>query len=487
MFYGFLIFLLEAHADEKENGLRMLTVLHKKSTIKFCLFGIVLFSLCLAYFVLRDTKDVLLINSPAGAPLISFLKSLSFLVNLVFFALFFLCYRRNNLPQILFVSTTLFLIVFILFHFWGFQNAHLLHPNPDFIQELLKAHAEIAPLLSAYGVWSFSCYYLLAEMWGPFTIIFLFWALANQTFTLKESSLSYPFLLFIFLSLGALWINELFSAITTPNSTFEHTMHSYGYVLLGGLLIFIVGARLIKKNKLTDLPTLTTEAAQIPKVSTSFKCFYFFLIFVIITSLGFCEQLTKLLFRAHLKNYASTTLEYTQFMSQYSNSMFYFSSLIFLLTFWLVWKYGWLKSALIFPLYLFITTCFLLIYIHFPSVNTSLNKLFISELSVIFWFFTVQTLMFSGLKTLFLITKEIAYIPLAATTKARGKSITDFLFAGTGVWLGTSTFIHFNLVSMQQNIENILFILTGATMVWVLSVVLLAKMFNKISFVQTRI
>ena len=465
----------------------MLKILHKKSTIKFCLFGIVLFSLCLAYFVLRDTKDVLLITSPAGAPLISFLKSLSFLVTLVFFGFFFLCYRRNNLPQILFVSTTLFLILFILFHFWGFQNVHYLHPNPGVIQELLKTHTEIAPLLSAYGVWSFSCYYLLAEMWGTFTITFLFWALANQTFTLTESSLSYPFLLFIFPGLGILWINELFPAITIPHSPFENTMHSYGYILLGGLLIFIVGTWLIKKNKLTDLPSLTAEAAHIPKISTFFKCLYFFLIFVVITSLGFCEQLTKLLFRIHLKNYVPTTLEYTQFMEQYSSSVFYFSSLIFLLTFWLVWKFGWLKSALIFPLYLFITTCLFLIYIHYSSVNSLLNKLFVSEFSVIFWFFTIQTLMLSGLKNLFLVTKEIAYVPFAATTKTRGKSITDFLFAGTGVWLGTSAFIHFNLISMEQNIESILFILTGTTMVWVLSVVLLGKMFNKISVVQTRV
>lgn len=465
----------------------MLKILHKKSILKFFLFGLLLFSLCLAHFVLRETKTIILVAAPAWENIFFFLNSISFFVKLFFLGLFFLFYRRNNLPQILFVSSISFFILFILFHFWGFQNVHHLHPNPDFIQELLKAHTEIASLISAYGVWSFSCYYLLAEMCGTFTITFLFWAFANQTFTLKESELSYPFLLFIFPSLGALLMNELFPIITSPDSTLENTMQSYGYILVGGLIFFILGMWLIKKNKFMDLPSLTEETAQIPKISTPFKCTYFFLIFVIITSLGFCEKLTNFLFRAHLKNYVSTPLEYAQYMAKYSNSALYFSSLIFLLTFWLVWKYGWLKSALIFPIYLFITTCLLLIYIHFPSVSHSLNKLFISEFAVVFWFFTIQSLMFSGLKTLFLITKEIAYIPLAATTKARGKGITDFLFVGTGVWLGTSSVSLFNLAPMNQNIESILFILTGTTMVWVLSVVLLGKMFNKISFVQTTV
>ncbi|MBX9787022.1 MAG: NTP/NDP exchange transporter [Alphaproteobacteria bacterium] len=459
----------------------MLEILHKKSTIKFFLFGLLLFSLYLAYFVLRETKTVILLAAPAWENIFFFLNSISFFVKLVFLGLFFLFYRRNNLPQILFVSTISFLILFILFHFWGFQNVHHLHPNPDFIQELLKAHTEIAPLISAYGVWSFSCYYLLAEMWGTFTITFLFWAFANQTFTLKESKLSYLFLFFIFPSRGALLMNELFPIITSPDSILENTMQFYGYILLGGLILFILGMWLIKKNKFMDLPSLTEETAQMPKISTSFKCTYFFLIFVIITSLGVCEKLTNLLFRVHLKNYVSTSLEYAQFMSQYSNSALYFSSLIFLLIFWLVWKYGWLKSALIFPIYLFITTCMLLIYIYFPSVSHSLNKLFISELVVVFWFFTIQSLMFSGLKTLFLITKEIAYIPLAATTKVRGKSITDFLFAGMGVWLGTSSVSLFSFSPINKNIESILLIITGTTIVWILSVVFLGKMFSKIT------
>lgn len=77
-------------------------------------------------------------------------------------------------------------------------------------------------------------------------------------------------------------------------------------------------------------------------------------------------------------------------------------------------------------------------------------------LRLFFGFLLFNPLCFLGLTTLFLITKEIAYIPLAATTKARGKSITDFLFVGTGVWLGTSSVSLFNLAPMNQNIESIL-------------------------------
>jgi len=427
----------------------VLVTYNKNSIIKFFLFGFALFALTLSYVVIRDIKYVLIINTSGGVSLVLQLKQYSFYVKLILFGLFLLVYRRNNLPKVLFASMTSLLTLFIVFHFWGFQRA---------------------------DEWAHSCYYLLADIWGAFTITFLFWAFANQIFTIKEAKLSYP-LLTIFPSLSMI-INSTF-IMNIVGGDLESTMRSSGFVLLGGLILFILSAWLIKKNKLTELTPLTEEPLQTGKMSPSFKWIYLLLIFVIITSFGFCEQLTTLLF-TQLKGQFTDSLAYNEFLGQYSTYMGYGSGFIFLLTFWMIWKFGWLKSALIPPLYVLVTTCFLLLYIRFPALQNLVHNLLTRDAAPLILLLSVQSILFKGFAMLFVATKEIAFIPLGLTTKARGKATVDFLFGGVGAWL-VNVPIFFSSVPINQNIESFLLITIGTTLIWLISVLYLGKMFKSIS------
>lgn len=425
---------------------------NKNSIIKFLLSGLLLFFLSLIYVILRDTKDVLILHTPGGAPLVALLKFYSFYVKLAFLGLFLLVYRRNNLPQILFVSTEIILALCIIFHFWGFQAANQ---------------------------WIYSGYYLLADIWGAFTITFLFWAFANQIFTIKEAKLGYPFLMFIFPSLGTMLGSACIT--TLMGKELEEMMGGLGSVLLSASILFTVVIWLIQKNKLAEVPVPSTENPQAMKITTAFKWAYLSLIFVIITSLGLCERLIDVLFRSQLKDQFPSPDTYSAFMGQYSTYIFYSSSLIFLLTFWMIWKFGWLKSALIPPLYVFASTCLLLLYILFPNIQNVFDNLLMSNYSPIFLLIALQSLLFKGFQILFFATKEIAYIPLAVTTKARGKGVVDFLFVGTGAWLGIVLPAFFDLVPMNQYIEIILLIIIGTSILWMISVAYLGKIFKSIS------
>lgn len=424
---------------------------NKNSIIKFFLFGFALFALTLSYVVIKDIKDVLIVTSSDRTSLLLQLKQYSFYVKLIFFGLFLLVYRRNKLPKVLFANVTSLLTLFIIFHFWGFQRG---------------------------DEWVHFCYYLLADVWGAFTITLLFWAFANQTFTIKEAKLSYP-LLTIFPSLSMVVSGAFVRSIAESEGSLENIMRSSGFVLLSGLILFILSAWLIKKNKFTELTPLTEEPLQTRKMSSLFKWIYLFLIFVIITSFGFCEHLTSFLFKSQLKDLVTDPLGYSKFMGQYSIYMGCGSGFIFLLTFWVIWKFGWLKSALILPLYALSATCFLLLYVRFPAVQSLVHSLLTKDEAPLLLLLSVQLILFKSFAMLFVSTKEIAYIPLGLTTKVRGKAAVDFLFGGVGAWLLVPTFFSFSPIN--QNIESSLLTIIGTTLIWLVSVLYLGKMFRSIS------
>ena len=422
-----------------------MAAVHRKNALtKFFVSGLILFALALSYRIVGDVKHVLILSSEGGG---NFVMSHSFQVKLAFVALFLLIYRKSNLPQLLFAITASLLAFFVFFHLWGFQ--HL----PE------QVH---------------SYYYLLADL---FTIGLLFWAFANQIFTVQEAKLSYP-LLSIFPVLGILIGSQLISR-TSP----ENMMTPLGFVLLGALALFIVGAWLMKRNKFTELPPVS---AKTPHTSHSFQFGYLLLIFVMATSLGFCDHLITLLLKTLLKQHVTSSggydsLAYAQLMGQYSMYTGAASAFLFLLTFWMIWAFGWLKSALISPLYVLLSTAFLLSYLYSPAIQGMVHTpSWADNLSPIFLFIVFQSMALKGLAMLFFATKEMAYIPLGVTTKVRGKVIVDVLCAGAGISLGNLCAL-FILGPVAQSIELIFSIILGVSLIWILSVVRLGKMFKSIS------
>ena len=145
----------------------------------------------------------------------------------------------------MFSSIIILLLFFIAFHFLIYPQAASLHPSPARIQELIHKYPEVENVILAYGIWTSSLYYLLADLWGTFVLTFLFWALANQTFTTQESKLAYP-LLFIFPSLGLVLGGILITYDVSGN--LQNIVDRCGYVLVGGAILFILFNWLVQRS-----------------------------------------------------------------------------------------------------------------------------------------------------------------------------------------------------------------------------------------------
>eukprot|EP00958_Prasinococcus_capsulatus_P029369 scaffold7396_cov387-Prasinococcus_capsulatus_cf.AAC.2 len=70
--------------------------------------------------------------------------------------------------------------------------SHILHPH-GFMDRLAEAlPAGVSGAIGVVRNWTFSLYYVFAELWGDVVISLLFWGLANETCTRKEANTLYP-------------------------------------------------------------------------------------------------------------------------------------------------------------------------------------------------------------------------------------------------------------------------------------------------------
>lgn len=435
------------------------------------------------YVFLRDLKDVLIVSLPQGTSLLVELKPLAFWFKLPFLGLFFLFYRKNNLLEILFTSIIVLLSVFLVFHFWIYPYAVHLHPSPTVIQELIQKHPESSQFLSIYGVWTYALYYLFTDLWGTFVLSFLFWALTNQTFTTKEAKLAYPLMIIIFPGLGNLLGGILLTFFSEARGNFTNAIDWVGYILLAGLYIFIICAWVIIRSQPTTPTKIETENLISIKFSLKFNIVYLILIFAIITSFGMCQQLINFMWKYSVKEYYTSADSYHAFLGAYSYYSGIGSLVIFLLTFWMIWKFGWLNAALIPPLLTLGTTLLLVLYKLSPEVETANARFFdLTNIAFVTWLFSIQTIVLKGIGALFLATKEMAYIPLPNTTKARGKAVVDFLFGGFGGTLMIA-FLTFDLIptgeALHEGSLTLLFVICVTSIVWITSIIYLGKMYKK--------
>ena len=156
--------------------------------------ALMFFAILFNYTILRNTKDVLVVTAPGSSvEAIPFLKTW---VNLPGAIVFTVCYswfaNRLNRSQLFYATLLPFLGFFGAFAWVIYPNLHLLHfPGvAAFLGGALPAGFS-APIAVVCN-WTYSLFYLLANMWGSVVVSLLFWGLANDVTTVDEAKKYYP-------------------------------------------------------------------------------------------------------------------------------------------------------------------------------------------------------------------------------------------------------------------------------------------------------
>ena len=166
--------------EPAQRGLR--AILQSPETKKVVPLALIFFCILFNYTILRDTKDVLVVTAPkSGAEIIPFLKTYVNLPGAIAFTVLYgSLSNRFSQPQVFRGVVSTFLGFFAAFAWVLYPNIGGLHPHglADSAARILPGSFQ-API-AVIRNWTFSLFYLAAELWGSVVASLLFWGFANS-------------------------------------------------------------------------------------------------------------------------------------------------------------------------------------------------------------------------------------------------------------------------------------------------------------------
>ncbi|MCI0382683.1 MAG: NTP/NDP exchange transporter [Chlamydiae bacterium] len=456
------------------------------------------------YTILRDTKDALVVTAPgSGAEAIPFLKIWGVLP---FAVLFMIIYAKlsNILSKTKLFYTTIisFLIFFALFATVLYPNKDALHPTvfADKIQAILPEG--LSGLVAIFRNWTFALFYIMSELWGSMAMSLLFWGFANDTTRISESKRFYAMF-----GLGAnaamIPSGELVTYFSNFRSKLPVEIDAWG-VTLNYLVLSVIAAGIIvmgiyywiNKNILTDSrffdPNEVKKAKEKPKMPLKesfaylFKSKYLLCIAVLVIAYGISIQLVEVTWKHQLKLQYPNSNDYNAFMGRFSQITGTTTILMMLFIGGnVIRRFGWGTAALITPIVLLISGVAFFAFVIFREQLSPMVAFFgASSLILAVIFGMIQNVMSKSSKySLFDPTKEMAYIPLDAESKVKGKAAIDVVGARFGKSGGA--FVNATLIGFLGSVEfitpyvaGILFFIIFA---WIFSARSLNKKFLKLN------
>jgi AAA family ATP:ADP antiporter len=480
---------------------------------KFVPMGLMMMFILFNYTLMRDSKDVLVVNAPkSGAEVLSFLKLFGVLPCAMIFMIIYAKLANVMSSEKIFYTLVLFFMAF--FTLFGFVLSPLgptLHASPETIEAWRSSlpSALFWPIV-AVANWTYSLYYIMAELWGSVAIGLLFWQFANATTKVNESKRFYAFYglignLGLILSAGCLNIGSRIGKAARDGGT---TLgYSDGYVqslafitvcIIFGCLTIMYIYNWMQKNVLTD-PNLFDQTQIKAKkaklklsIGESFKCIfkssYLGLLLMIVLGYNICMPCVELIWKSQLKIAFPDRNDYQNMMAILSASTGLFTILFTFIGMNILRRCSWRLAALITPLMFLGTSAVFFLLLNYtrvtgPFVPINLGIMTTSVVMLTVFVGLVQNVCSKGTKySLFDSTKQMAYIPLDPELKSKGQAAVEVVggrlgkSGGAGIVSGLLSFAGggATLLSLTPILGPVILII--ATL-WFLSVFGLNKKF----------
>lgn len=413
---------------------------------------IMFFFISFNYSVLRNIKDTLIVTAPgSGAETIPYLKFWGVIPAAVIFMLVFS--KLSNIlskQNLFYVSLLPFLIFFILFDLVLYPARAHIHPHQLAEQLQVILPSGLHGFIAMCRNWSFSLFYIFAELWGSVALSLLFWGFANDTTKVSEARRFYALF-----GIGANVALEIAGHTTKYFAVVKNTATGIDpmQVTLNGLtLLYTIAVAAIiaiywwiNKYVLTDSkfydPSQIKKKAQKPKMSLTesfsflFKSKYLLYIAILVIAYGIAINLIEVTWKEQLKLQYPTSNEYLNFMGTYNT--YVARTTIFMMLFLtgnVIRAFGWGVAALITPMVLLVTGAgFFGLLIFGKMFSGIIADIGTTPLVIAVLFGTIQNVMSKASKySLFDPTKEMTYIPLDQESKVKGKAAIDVVGARLG-------------------------------------------------------
>lgn len=391
------------------------------------------------YSLLRNLKDALVINAVGspGAQIIPYLKFWGVIPCAILYMLMF-SKMSNTLSKknLFYCSLIPFAIFFALFGYVLYPMKGFLHP--------LHLHLAFVPegLQATIRIWTYSLFYIFAELWGSVALSLLFWGFANDTTRIDESKRFYPLF-----GLGANVALIVSGKASHYFAQFSEQMMlqsimtiALGVIACVATIYWWINAYVLTDPRFYDPSKIKKKKKKAKmKLTDSFKLLfhskYLMYIAILVVVYGVSINLLEVTWKDQVRTLYPNTNEYLSFMGTYSTFLAWTTMLMMLFfTNNIIRMFGWGVAAAVTPVIMLITGAgFFGILIAKDQLGSLFAMMGTTPLVAAVFFGTCQNVISKAAKySLFDPTKEMTYIPLDEESKVKGKAAIDIVGARLG-------------------------------------------------------
>lgn len=456
--------------------------------------------------LLRGTKDTLVITAQgSGAEVISFIKTWGVVpIAILFLFLYTRLSNRFSREALFYGVVGSFLLYFASFALYFYPHVDSLHMSLDSINALKEAYPNFQWFFPILGNWTYSLFYVLAELWGSVVLSLLFWQFANEINTVPEAKRFYAMFgvsSSFFMFLGGLFLIKINQYTLTVATGVDAWKLSITYtmmgVVFGGLMIlgFYVWTqrrvipRLLQEKKFAPQhQNLKKEHKTRLSLRESFGYIftsrYLGCIAIMVFAYGISINLIEMTWKDQMKRLYPNPGEFSSAMGD----VLIWVGLVSMTLMWvgvnIMRVFSWLTAALVTPIAFAVTGGIFFIFVLFEKSIAPLISEFLGVAPIVFavWMGKMQNVLSKGVKySLFDPTKEMSYIPLDDELKVKGKAAVDVVGERMGKAGGAviQQILLIITAGSQTDIAPYLALIVAVILVfWLFAVFGLSKRFN---------
>jgi len=481
---------------------------HRYELKKLLPMLLIFFLISFDYNVLRIMKDTLVVTAKSsGAEVIPFIKVwVMFPGAILLTYLFTRLSNRYTREKVFYCMLTIFLGYFFLFTTVLYPARDLLHPHAlaDEMEAILPAGFK--GLVAMFRNWTFTTFYVMAELWSNIILSLLFWGFANQVTQLGEAKRFYGLF-----GIGAnisgvaagqtsVWFSskQFNPSLPFGNDGWEQSMvFLVAFVILAGLAAMVIfrwfNETILTDSRFSEAPVHKKEGDVRGKLSMreSFNYLirsrYMICIAMLVIAYNLVINLVEVVWKHEMRTLYPNPSEFNLYMSHVTTIIGIFATLMALfISGNSIRKFGWTFTAMLTPVILFVTSIgffgFFFIQGEMSSVIVQLFGL--TPLAIVVFFGSAQNILCRAAKySVFDATKEMAFVPLSREDQLKGKPAVDGVCSRLGK-SGGSVIHQVLLLSFSSfaasapYVAGFLFVVIGG---WIVAVRRLGKQFNELA------
>lgn len=396
------------------------------------------------FHTIRDLKDTLIITAEySGAEVIPFLKVWAILPVAIFVT--FICNKLFNVFHYKTVGTILifgFMVFFLFFVFVLYPHRESLHlySLATYLETILPGGCKGIIMIIRY--WSFSLFYVVAEMWGVMILSLFLWRFVNDTTSIFEAKRFFPIILLSENLSGILsgpicyGISNKISHLYVGKDLWEQSLiFLILLTVICGMIMIVLFHRLYAIS-----PTTSFNKSAIPKekmsLSSNIKAILNSKTLICIVIMVLCYQLATnlldVLWKSQVRILHPSPGHYNAYINQVTMWTGIVSVVLSIAMSEIFRRFKWRAISMATPVILLLTS---LLFLPLLIFHDSYGSYLTIPLALIVFIGSTQNILIKASKfSLFDATKEIAFVSLDVKDRRNGKAAID----GIGSRLGKS-------------------------------------------------